>query len=119
MYGANAGSTYITASVSMQEKCCGNCGKTPVAVTDDDVTNRFGVSTVIDETTGDTIVRIANMLPVGIEVDLEGYPAGKAEFTTIAGQPRDTKAKPTSTRMEIDGSVEVAPYSFSVLRILK
>ena len=119
MYGANAGSTYIPASVSMQEKCCGNCGKTPAAITDDDVTNRFGVSTVIDEATGDTIVRIANMLPVGIEVDLEGYPAGKADFTTIAGQPRDTKAKPTSTRMEIDGSVEVAPYSFSVLRILK
>ncbi|MDE6633069.1 MAG: hypothetical protein K2K23_08735, partial [Muribaculaceae bacterium] len=88
-------------------------------VTNDDVTNRFGVSTVIDEKTGDTIVRIANMLPVGIEVDLNEYPTGKAELTTLTGNPRDTDVKPTTSSIDFAGMVEVAPYSFSTLRILK
>ena len=103
----------------MEEKCCDNCGKAPAAITDDDVTNRFGVSTVIDEKTGDTIVRIANMLPVGIEVDLAGYPVGKAEFTSLAGKPRDTNVIPVSEHMDFNGYIEVVPYSFSTLRILK
>ena len=119
MYGANAGTTYVPAEILMEEKCCDNCGKAPAAITDDDVTNRFGVSTVIDEKTGDTIVRIANMLPVGIEVDLAGYPAGKAEFTSLAGKPRDTNVIPVSEHMDFNGYIEVAPYSFSTLRILK
>ncbi|MDE6548923.1 MAG: carbohydrate binding domain-containing protein [Muribaculaceae bacterium] len=119
MYGANPGTKYIPATIELQEKCCGKCGKTPKSVNNDDVTNRFGVSTVIDEKTGDTIVRIANMLPVGIEVDLKEYPTGKAEFTTLAGNPRDIDVKPATSTIELDGDVEVAPYSFSTLRILK
>ncbi|MDE5813836.1 MAG: carbohydrate binding domain-containing protein, partial [Muribaculaceae bacterium] len=51
MYGTNAGTTYIPASVELQEKCCGKCGKTPKVLTDYYVTNRFGVSTVVDEKT--------------------------------------------------------------------
>ncbi|MDE6478956.1 MAG: alpha-L-arabinofuranosidase [Muribaculaceae bacterium] len=119
MYGANSGSTYIPSNIELQEKCCGKCGKNPTNVTNDDVTNRFGVSTVIDEKTGDTIVRIANMLPVGIEVDLNEYPTGKAELTTLTGNPRDTDVKPTTSSIDFAGMVEVAPYSFSTLRILK
>ena len=119
MYGANAGTTYVPASVELQEKCCGKCGKTPKAVTNDDVTNRFGVSTVIDEKTGDTIVRIANMLPVGIEVDLAGYPTGKAEVTFLTGSPRDTDVKPTTATIELTGSLEVPAYSFTNVRIKK
>ena len=118
MYGANAGTTYIPASVELQEKCCGKCRKTPKAITNDDVTNRFGVSTVVNEKTGDTIVRIANMLPVGIDVELTDYPTGKAEITTLAGSPRDTDVKPTKTTTDLTGSVEVAPYSFTNVRIL-
>ncbi|MDE5849903.1 MAG: carbohydrate binding domain-containing protein [Muribaculaceae bacterium] len=119
MYGANSGTTYVPSSIELTEKCCGKCGKTPKAVTDDDVSNRFGVSTVIDEKTGDTIVRIANMLPVSVEVDLEGYPTGKAEITSLSGNPRDTKVAPTTTTIDLTGAVEVAPYSFTNLRIKK
>ncbi|MDE6379060.1 MAG: alpha-L-arabinofuranosidase, partial [Muribaculaceae bacterium] len=119
MYSANSGTTYVPASIELQEKCCGKCGKAPKTVSSDDVTNRFGVSTVIDEKTGDTIVRIANMLPVGIEVNLDGYPTGKAEFMTLTGNPRDTDVKPATTTIDFSGSVEVAPYSFSNVRILK
>ncbi len=119
MYGTNSGTTYIPSSVKLQEKCCGRCDKSPKDITNDDVTNRFGVSTVIDDKTGDTIVRIANMLPVGIEVNLDGYPIGKAELTTLTGNPRDTKVTPTTSSIDLVGSVEVAPYSFSTLRIFK
>ncbi len=119
MYGVNPGTTYVPSTIAMEEKCCGKCGKLPKTIDNDDVTNRFGVSTVIDEKTGDTIVRIANMLPVGIEVDLAGYPKGNAEFTTLTGSPRDTNVKPISSTIEFNGSVEVAPYSFSTVRIFK
>lgn len=117
MYGVNAGTSYIPSFIELQEKCCGKCGKTPKAVTDDVVTDRFGVSTVIDEKTGDTIVRIANMLPVGVEVDLAGYPIGKAEVSTLTGDPRDTDVKPTVTSMIFTGTLEVPAYSFTNVRI--
>lgn len=119
MYGANSGSIYVPASIVLEEKCCGRCGKTPKAITDDDVINRFRVSTVIDEKTGDTIVRIANMLPVGIELDLAGYPTGNAEIMTLSGSPRDTDVKPSSSTFDLTGSLEVNPYSFTNIRILK
>lgn len=117
MYGVNAGTSYIPSFIELKEKCCGKCGKTPKAVTDDVVTDRFGVSTVIDEKTGDTIVRIANMLPVGVEVDLAGYPTGKAEVSTLTGDPRDTDVKPTVTSMIFTGTLEVPAYSFTNVRI--
>lgn len=119
MYGANAGTIYVPSSIDIKEKCCGKCGKTPKTVTDDDVTNRFGVSTVIDEKTGDTILRIANMLPVRVDVDLMDYPSGRAEISVISGSPRDTDVKPVTTTIDLQGNLEVPPYSFTNVRILK
>ncbi len=116
MYGANPGNVYIPATVTLEEVCCGNQRKSAPG---DDVTKRFGVSTVVDDLTGDTIVRIANMLPVEIEVNLDGYPAGDAEVTTLTGNPRQTDAKPSTARIHLDGRVGVPPYSFTVVRIGK
>lgn len=110
MYGANPGNTYIPAAVRLVDKD----GRTEPG---DDVTNRFGVSTVVDDATGDTIVRIANMLPVEIDVNLDGYPSGMARMTTLTGSPRQTDAKPTATRISLDGHLSVTPYSFTVVRI--
>lgn len=118
MYGANSGYIYIPSSIVFQEKCCGNCGKTPKEITSDDVTNRFGVSTVIDETSGDTIVRIANMLPVEVDVNLDGYPSGMAKISILTGNPRDTKVEPSVSKAEINGSINVPAYSFSNIRIV-
>ncbi|MDE6638631.1 MAG: alpha-L-arabinofuranosidase, partial [Muribaculaceae bacterium] len=111
MYGNNSGTTYIPSSIKLQEKCCGKCDKSPKEITNDDVTNRFGVSTVIDDKTGDTIVRVANMLPVGIDVNLEGYPSGMAEVSVLSGNPRDTKVAPMVSKYEIKGSINVPAYS--------
>lgn len=117
MYGANAGTKYVHAKISLKEKLCGKCGKNCDEKISDDVYNRFGVSTVIDEKSGDTIVRIANMLPVNIDVNLEGYPQGEATVTTISGTPRQLDAKPTTSKTEIKGEITVPAYSFTVVRI--
>lgn len=117
MYGANSGNTYIPATVTLEEKCCGKCEKHSSNVLNDDVKNRFGVSTVIDEKTGDTILRIANMLPVEIDVNLNGYPTGKATVTTLTGTPRQTVVKPEVTEINLTGQLTVPPYSFTLLRL--
>lgn len=119
MYGANPGNTYIPASISLEEKNCEKSENTDGSPLGDDVSNRFGVSTVVDDATGDTIVRIANMLPVEIDVNLAGYPSGEARVTTLAGTPRQTDAKPVGSHISFDGQVSVPPYSFTVMRILK
>lgn len=117
MYGANPGTTYMPAKVTLQEKSCGKCDKTCDVIVGDDVYNRFGVSTVIDEKSGDTIVRIANMLPVAADVNLADYPTGKAEVTTLTGTPRQLDAKPTKAEIELNGEISVPAYSFTVVRI--
>ncbi len=119
MYGANAGTKYIPSTIALEQLCCGECAKPCEGKINDDVRNRFGVSTVIDEKTGDTIVRITNMLPVGIEVDLKDYPQGKTEVTTLTGSPRDTDVSPTNSTIDLQGSINVPAYSFTNIRILK
>lgn len=110
MYGANSGNTYIPAEVTLRH------GDGTVA-TRDDITNRFGVSTVVDEATGDTILRIANMLPVEITLNLDGYPRGKAKVTTLTGSPRQTDVSPVESEVTLDGTLTVPAYSFSVVRV--
>lgn len=116
MYGKNPGDTYIPASVRLEEKfsMAADIGL------NDDVTNRFGVSTVVDSSTGDTIVRIANLLPVGVDVNLEGYPYpyGMADVISLSGDPRQTDAVPVTTSVNLEGKIDVPPYSFTVVRIL-
>lgn len=119
MYGANAGTTYVPSKVTLQEKPCGNTDEVCQGKVSDDVSNRFGVSTVIDDKSGDTIIRIANMLPVTADVDLAGYPTGKAKVTTLAGKPRQRDAKPVETETVIDRQISVPAYSFTVVRIKK
>lgn len=111
MYGNNAGTTYIPSDIALTEN-----GR---SVTGDDVTNRFGVSAVVDEKTGDTIVKIANMLPVEITVDIAGLPAGEATLSTLTGTPRQTDAAPAEKKIRFDGKVSVPGYSFSVMRLPK
>ncbi|MDE6648617.1 MAG: carbohydrate binding domain-containing protein [Muribaculaceae bacterium] len=118
MYGTNSGTTYIPASVSLEEKCCGKCDKPLSGKINDDVRNRIGVSTVIDEKSGDTILRIANMLPVGIDVELEEYPEGEALVTVMSGNPRDTDVQPVEDSVNLNGFLSVLPYSFTTVRIL-
>lgn len=120
MYGVNSGNIYIPASVDMKENCSGKVdANVRSEIPGDDVLNRFGISTVVDENSGDTIMRIANLLPVEIDMDLIGYPTGKADITVITGQPRDTDINPVMTSATIDGSLKIEPYSFTTVRFIK
>lgn len=117
MYGANPGNTYLPATVTFGAQCGGANDGDAISCVTDDVTARFGVSTVVDDITGDTILRIANLLPVAVTLSLEGYPTGEADLTTINGRPRQTDAVPVSSRCRVDGNLAVEPYSFTVVRI--
>lgn len=112
MYGTNSGNVYVPSSITLKDEN-GN------AVYSDDVVNRFGISTVIDEKSGDTILRIANMLPVEVSANLSGYPSGKATIMTLRGKPRQTMVKPTTKSIHFDDLLEVPAYSFNVVRISK
>ncbi len=116
MYGVNAGDTYIPAQIDLKECSAGQNSHNSGRI-GDNVLNRVGVSTVVDSRSGDMILKIANMLPVSISANLQGYPAGEAELTVISGQPRDRDVTPAVSEIEIDGSLEVLPYSFTTLRI--
>lgn len=111
MYGENAGTTYIPASIVLDEE-----GK---RVSNDDITNRFGVSTVVDEKTGDTILRLANMLPVEIKINLTDYPSGDARITTLAGSPTQQDIQPREEQIRMEDSLVIPPYSFTVVRFAK
>lgn len=123
MYGSNPGTTYIPSTTELSwlplPTDAPHEYKAPSKAIGDDIKNRFGVSTVIDEKTGDTIVRLANMLPTTVAVSLEGFPKGTAEMTTLSGTPRQLDVKPVSETVELGEYVIVPGYSFIVLRIKK
>lgn len=110
MYGCNPGTIYLPSQTSIEDEN----GSTVVS---DDVTNRFGVSTVIDEKSNDMIVRIANLLPVEVNAEIIGCPTGEAELTSLTGSPRQLDVKPVLEKIQFDGNITVLPYSFSTLRI--
>lgn len=110
MYGVNSGNVYLPAEIELKEDGSGKR-------VSDDVWNRFGVSTVIDEKSGDVILKIANMLPVSIAMNLEGYPSGKATVTRLAGKPGQTEIVPESSEVYLERELKAEPYSFTVVRM--
>ena len=102
MYGNNAGTSYVPATRTLSSN-------------NTDLGLRLGNSIVVDETTGDIIVRLVNMTPVVVKTNL-GI-SGEAELTLLTGDPEDTDVAETKSHIDIaDGMYEQAPYSFSVLR---
>ena len=109
MYGQNAGDDSIPATVASDNDR-------------EDVNLRFGQSVVRDKETGDVIIKLVNALPVGVECRLnlgdmvaDGTPT---EVERIAGEPSDTRAKPSKTTGTIskEQAIGLEPYSFTVIR---
>lgn len=112
MFGQNAGSQYVPATVSMNN--------------DTEAVNlRTGQSIVVDSKTGDVIVKLVNLLPVPVKTTLElGKLADGARKTTIEvlqGQPDDRTAKPVKKDFSVSPTTQydMPAYSFSVIRISK
>lgn len=107
MYGNNSGTRYVPA---------------PLKVNSDnpDVVNRIGMSTVLDETTGEYIVKLANLLPVAVtgNIDLSplGITATSARGTQLTGSPADTDAVPADVTVTLP-RITLPPYSFTLFRV--
>lgn len=112
MYGQNAGSEYIASEVSLDNKQAS-------------VRKRVGVSVIRDTQSGDLIIKLANLLPVSVNAELD-LPSLKGQNITavrtmLTGHPKDEKARPISDNMKVSGQFpyELPAYSFSIIRIQK
>lgn len=111
MYGQNAGTEYVTSTVSLNNQ-------------QDAVKKRIGVSVVRDEHTGDYMVKLVNLLPVEVasQVKLDGAALlnPTATKTVLAGDPKDKTARSVSSDFEVKGNdfaYTMPAYSFTVIRI--
>ncbi len=112
LYGQNSGNTYIYSNAVISDA-------------NPDVQNRIGESIIQDSKTGDIIIKIVNILPVRTEANLSltgltGYKA-TASKTTLCGHPKDREVKPTIDSITIgeQTSIQLSPYSFTVIRLKK
>lgn len=122
LYGQHAGTHYVASHITLPD---------PQPADREAVRRRIATSVVRDETTGDYIVRLANLLPVEVsaKVRLDGLdlPAPVATKTVLAGAPDVTEAVPVTTDFDMDGKASDAAgkefeytmpaYSFTVIRI--
>lgn len=111
MYGNNSGTKYLLSEVSIDNESV-------------DVSRRIGHSLVRDEQTGDYIVKLANLLPVEVNVTEYlgslGIADVEAKVETLSGNPTELNTKPTEGYVNIKGGnleLTLNPYSFTVIRI--
>lgn len=107
LYGNNSGSEYIPATVNVDNNAR-------------NVTSRIGVSIVRDEHTGEYILKMVNMLPVGVNVNVDlvplGLTGGSVSAQQITGTPDDKTAVPQTVTLTLP-SATIPPYSFTVVRL--
>lgn len=109
MYGNNSGSRYIPADIEINSD-------------NSDVIKRVGFSAVIDEKSGDTILKLVNMLPIQVDINIAKSNVitnNEAMATILSGNPNDSDAKPVSSKISFDidnPCYAMPPYSFTVLR---
>ena len=112
MFGQNAGSAYIPATVSTNNPT-------------EAVNLRVGQSIVIDEKSGDVIVKLTNLLPTEVKTKLSlgSLVSGtkKSKLEVLQGQPADRTATPVKSEISVSADTEytMPAYSLSVIRISK
>lgn len=107
MYGNNSGTRYIPAPLKVNSS-------------DKNVTNRIGMSIVLDEGSSEYIVKLVNLLPVEVKGNVDLSPLGitAKEMTgeMLAGKPTDTDTTPQPVKVTFP-QVSLPPYSFTLVRI--
>lgn len=112
MFGQNAGSQYVPAVVNTNSAS-------------EAVNLRLGQSIVIDEQSGDVIVKLTNLLPVPVKatIGLGGLVQNSVNATleVLQGKPDDKTAAPKKSSMKVGQTTqyEMPAYSLSVIRIAK
>ena len=108
LFSNNAGNEYIASTIEVK-------GKQTT-----DVQKRVASSVVRDAETGDTIVKLVNLLPVDVKMVLKGVDMRTTTVieSLLHGQLDDTLAKAVSeTVIGRSNAVIIPKYSFMVLRI--
>ena len=88
-----------------------------------DVKKRVAVSSVLDESSNELIIKMVNLLPVSIEtqLDLGGFKLAPkvASMYTLSGHPDDESATPQRSEVDLNTSktMNLKPYSLQVIRI--
>lgn len=109
LFGNNCGSLYHPSDVKVD------------AQVNSDVTARIGVSVVTDADNGDLIVKLANLLPVEANVDVDlsallSAPVASTKALRISGTPTQITVTPEEVDVTLPHAT-LPPYSFTVLRI--
>ena len=112
LYGNNSGDKYITSNLNVSTHRA-------------DIRNRVASSVVTDSKTGDIIVKLVNMLPTKVDMDIDAGDLTSynknAAGSLLCGNPTDRELQPTSISVDVDNkfTYSLPAYSFTVLRIKK
>jgi len=110
LYGENAGNLYINNNLIINNR-------------DERVSKRLAVSVVRDNETGDLIVKMVNLLPVNVQMQVKledlGMIEPQAERTILTGKPDNRNLKPATDIINVSPNFPcgLPAYSFTVLRI--
>ncbi|KGO94638.1 alpha-L-arabinofuranosidase C-terminal domain-containing protein [Flavobacterium subsaxonicum] len=110
LYGQNPGDSYIQSFTELSDNSA-------------EVQKRIGISVVKDSKSGDVIVKLVNMLPVAVTPQMELQditPKGPVSYTTFKGNANaKSNVLPVTAAVSLSEAVskELAPYSFTVIRI--
>ena len=121
--GNNSGSRYVYGDMSVKAIVEGRNGNT-MEISNEAASLRVRSSVVIDESSGDMIIKIVNITPFDTPVDLmfeiKDYQS-QAETSVISGKPSDSDIKPVVSNLSVtENTTYTAPaYSFSVIRLKK
>lgn len=110
MFGQNPGDRYIPSTVKLSDQ-------------HEDVRKRVAVSVVRDSKTSDIIVKLANLLPVQVESEINlsnlNLVTQNASLTVLTGKPADRNVLPEEKTINVSDELTyvLPPYSFSVIRL--
>lgn len=112
LFSLNSGTQYLGARLTGQE------------LWNQDIRKRIAYSIVKDEQSGDVIVKLVNLLPAEVKMDIDlqslGEVMGRVKRTILTGKGmNDRHARPVVDHIEVDhtGMQQVMPpYSLTILR---
>ncbi len=112
LFSLNAGNRYVSSSLETD-------------FASEAVMKRIACSVVSDGATGDLVVKLVNLLPtpVSVQVSVEGV-AGirpEASKTVLSGKPGDRDIQPVTTEMAVGNAfpVELPAWSLTLIRLKK
>lgn len=110
LYGLNSGDIYIPHTISCSDSR-------------ESVRKRIALSVVRDSQSNDLIIKLVNLLPVTVRVNMDlkklGASGQEVARTLLTGAPGDKSAKPVTDAYRIgdEFAPELPAYSFSVYRV--